>query len=191
MIASHATLHASARPLSAPRPTQGRCRRRLAPPRCSAAADQVRDISPPFRCLIELETALQIHQPLASGSLQDRHAAAAAAAPQPLARLARSTAAAAAAALLLLGPGAPASLADVTTVTAQQAVDMAKPLKQQQVNKGRIWALFVLGATALFGSTGAQPAACRLLAGCPAPDARAAAACSMQCRHGLDGLCRL
>lgn len=95
-------------------------------------------------------------QTIASYSLQGRDAAAAAAAPQPLARLATSAAAAAAAALLLLGPGAPASLADVTTVTAQQAVDMAKPLKQQKVNKGRIWALFVLGATALFGSTGAS-----------------------------------
>ena len=31
---------------------------------------------------------------------------------------------------------------------------MARPLKQQKVNKGRIWGLFILGATALFGSTG-------------------------------------
>lgn len=93
---------------------------------------------------------------------QDRHAAA----PAPLAHLARSAAAAAAAGLLLLGPGVPAGLADVTTVTAQQAVDMAKPLKEQKVNKGRIWALFVLGATALFGSTGAccrGPAVCCLI----------------------------
>lgn len=30
---------------------------------------------------------------------------------------------------------------------------MARPLKQQPVNKGRIWLLMVLGGTALFGST--------------------------------------
>jgi hypothetical protein len=48
----------------------------------------------------------------------------------------------------------PPSLAEITTVTAQQATEMAKPLKQQEVKKGRVWALFVLGATALFGSTG-------------------------------------
>ena len=52
-MASHAALHASARPLSAPRRTQGRCRRRLAPPRCSAAADQVRDTSFPSQFLIQ------------------------------------------------------------------------------------------------------------------------------------------
>lgn len=74
--------------------------------------------------------------------------------PLPLQRLARSAAAVAAAGLLLAGT-APASLADITTVTAQQAIDQARPLPQQNVNKGRIWMLFVLGATALFGSTGA------------------------------------
>jgi hypothetical protein len=67
--------------------------------------------------------------------------------------LARSAAAAALSCLLLLG-SAPPSQADISTVTPQEATEMARPLKQQKVNKGRIWGLFILGATALFGSTG-------------------------------------
>lgn len=57
----------------------------------------------------------------------------------------------------------PPSLAEITTVTAQQATEMAKPLKQQEVKKGRVWALFVLGATALFGSTGWWSENCSLM----------------------------
>ncbi|KAL4434196.1 hypothetical protein ABPG75_000637 [Micractinium tetrahymenae] len=73
----------------------------------------------------------------------------------PLPALARSLTAAAAALLLAGAPAAlpPPTAAELSTITAQQATEMAKPLKQQKVNKGRIWALFVLGATALFGST--------------------------------------
>lgn len=73
--------------------------------------------------------------------------------PTALQLLARSLTAATAAALLFVS-AAPPSSAEITTVTPQQATEMAKPLKQQEVKKGRIWALFVLGATALFGSTG-------------------------------------
>ncbi|PSC73418.1 ATP-binding cassette sub-family D member 4 [Micractinium conductrix] len=78
--------------------------------------------------------------------------------PQPLPllpRLARGVTAAAAAALLLAGgPVAPPpAAAELATVTAQQAVDSAKPLKVQEFNKGRIWLLAVLGATSLFGTT--------------------------------------
>ena len=70
-------------------------------------------------------------------------------------QLLAGTAAAVAASGLLLFSAVPASLADITTVTPQEATQMAKPLKRQEVKKGRIWTLFVLGATALFGSTGA------------------------------------
>ena len=165
MMASPAARQAPRRPSLAARSTpSGRCRRlAAAPPRCSASEQQVRGGSafstmPP--CATPPCTAPALtpapRSPLAP---QDRHAAT----PPPLARLARSAAAAAAAGLLLMGPGVPAGLADVTTVTAQQAVDMAKPLKEQKVNKNRIWALFVLGATALFGSTGA---CCAPLRGC-------------------------
>ncbi|KAL4420966.1 hypothetical protein ABPG77_004595 [Micractinium sp. CCAP 211/92] len=73
----------------------------------------------------------------------------------PLPSLARSLTAAAAALLLAGMPAVlpPPAAAELSTITAQQATEMAKPLKQQKVNKGRIWALFVLGATALFGTT--------------------------------------
>lgn len=37
------------------------------------------------------------------------------------------------------------------TVAPQDATSFAKPLKSQPVNKSRIWGLFLLGATALFG----------------------------------------
>lgn len=74
----------------------------------------------------------------------------------PVPALARGLTAAAAALLLASAPAAlpPPASAELSTITAQQATEMAKPLKQQKVNKGRIWALFVLGATALFGTTG-------------------------------------
>ncbi len=74
----------------------------------------------------------------------------------PVPALARSLTAAAAALLLAGMPAVlpPPAAAELSTITAQQATEMAKPLKQQKVNKGRIWALFVLGATALFGTTG-------------------------------------
>jgi hypothetical protein len=65
----------------------------------------------------------------------------------PPALLAKLTAAAAAA-LLLATP----ALADVSTLTAEEAVAAAKPLPAQQVNKGQIWLVFALGASALFGS---------------------------------------
>ena len=45
------------------------------------------------------------------------------------------------------------ALADIQTVPVDQALQMAKPFKKQQVNKGRIWLLFVLGASSLFGIT--------------------------------------
>lgn len=96
--------------------------------------------------------AAQPHLPLRAAPLSSAQQAALP--PTPLQRLARSAAAAAVAGLLLAG-GPPPSLAELATVTAQQAVDSARPLKPQAVNKGRIWMLFVLGATALFGSTGA------------------------------------
>ena len=54
------------------------------------------------------------------------------------------------AAFLLAAAPAPAEL---QTVPADQLTTMAKPLKVQQVNKGRVWLLFVLGASSLFGAT--------------------------------------
>ena len=43
--------------------------------------------------------------------------------------------------------------AELTTVAANEVVTAAKPLQVQKVNKGRIWLLFVLGASSLFGAT--------------------------------------
>lgn len=54
------------------------------------------------------------------------------------------------AALLLIGSPAEAEL---MTVPANEVVTTAKPLQAQKVNKGRIWLLFVLGASTLFGAT--------------------------------------
>ncbi len=48
---------------------------------------------------------------------------------------------------------APASFAQLETVPADQVTSIAKPLKVQTVNKNRIWFLFVLGASSLFGIT--------------------------------------
>lgn len=61
-------------------------------------------------------------------------------------------AAAAFAAALLLASSAPA-YAELQTVTTDQATQMAKPLKQQKVNKGKVWMLLIFGASALFGVT--------------------------------------
>ncbi|KAI3438893.1 hypothetical protein D9Q98_001308 [Chlorella vulgaris] len=72
--------------------------------------------------------------------------------PPPAQLLARSIAAAAVSGLLLFS-AVPPSMAELVTVTPQEATEMARPLKKQQFNKGRIWGLFVLGATALFGCT--------------------------------------
>lgn len=54
------------------------------------------------------------------------------------------------AALLVINSPAQAEL---TTVPANEVVTAAKPLQVQKVNKGRIWLLFVLGASSLFGAT--------------------------------------
>jgi hypothetical protein len=54
------------------------------------------------------------------------------------------------AALLVINSPAQAEL---TTVAANEVVTAAKPLQVQKVNKGRIWLLFVLGASSLFGAT--------------------------------------
>ena len=40
---------------------------------------------------------------------------------------------------------------DLQTVAPQDATSYAKPLKAQPVKKGRIWGLFLVGATGLFG----------------------------------------
>ncbi|KAG7667753.1 hypothetical protein NADE_002608 [Nannochloris sp. 'desiccata'] len=48
---------------------------------------------------------------------------------------------------------APASFAELQTVPPDQVTSLAKPLKVQTVNKNRIWLLFVLGASSLFGIT--------------------------------------
>ena len=48
---------------------------------------------------------------------------------------------------------APASFAELQTVPPDQVTSVAKPLKVQKVNKNRIWLLFVLGASTLFGVT--------------------------------------
>lgn len=69
---------------------------------------------------------------------------------KPLQCLTSTLFSACAAALLLTCPPAHAEL---QTVPADQIVSMAKPLPQQTVNKGRIWLLFILGASALFGGT--------------------------------------
>ena len=55
------------------------------------------------------------------------------------------------AAFLLLTASPGPALAQLETVTADQATSMAKPLKVQSVNKGRIWLVLILGASALFG----------------------------------------
>ena len=48
---------------------------------------------------------------------------------------------------------APAALAELQTVPADQVTSLAKPLKVQTVNKGRVWLLFILGASSLFAIT--------------------------------------
>lgn len=72
--------------------------------------------------------------------------------PALLPRLQAGALALVATAALALGAPSPA-LAEIQTVSATEATQMAKPLKQQPVNKGRIWLLMVLGGTTLFGST--------------------------------------
>lgn len=47
----------------------------------------------------------------------------------------------------------PPALAEAQMVPAEQITSMAKPLKTQQVDKGKIWLLFILGASSLFGAT--------------------------------------
>lgn len=71
----------------------------------------------------------------------------------PAPPLASRLAGAAAAALMLAAASAGPALAELQTVTADQATSMARPLKVQEVKKGRIWLLFVLGASSLFGIT--------------------------------------
>lgn len=71
----------------------------------------------------------------------------------PTPPLASRLAGAAAAALLLAAAPAPPAFAELQTVTADQATSMARPLKVQEVKKGRIWLLFILGASSLFGVT--------------------------------------
>lgn len=38
------------------------------------------------------------------------------------------------------------------TVSPEQATASARPLPKQQVNKGKVWLIFVLGAASLFGA---------------------------------------
>jgi hypothetical protein len=64
-----------------------------------------------------------------------------------ISRLAGATAAA------IILATAPASFAELQTVPPDQVTSLAKPLKVQTVNKNRIWLLFVLGASSLFGVT--------------------------------------
>ena len=59
----------------------------------------------------------------------------------------------AAAVVLATAPLPPAAFAELQTVTADQVTTLAKPLKVQTVNKNRVWLLFVLGASSLFGVT--------------------------------------
>ncbi|WPT13376.1 hypothetical protein PSENEW3_00001217 [Picochlorum sp. SENEW3] len=47
----------------------------------------------------------------------------------------------------------PAAAAEYDSTTYEQMQSKAKPFKKQEVNKGRIWLLFVLGASSLFGVT--------------------------------------
>lgn len=58
-----------------------------------------------------------------------------------------------AAALVLATVPATAALAELQTVPADQVTSLAKPLRVQTVNKGRVWLLFILGASSLFGAT--------------------------------------
>lgn len=41
----------------------------------------------------------------------------------------------------------------VQTVSAASATTMAKPLKEQKVDKEKVWLIFILGAAGLFGGT--------------------------------------
>lgn len=45
------------------------------------------------------------------------------------------------------------SAVEYVTPSVEQMQAMAKPFKKQEVNKGRVWLLFVLGASSLFGIT--------------------------------------
>jgi len=47
----------------------------------------------------------------------------------------------------------PAAAAEYDSTTYEEIQSKAKPFKKQEVNKGRIWLLFVLGASSLFGVT--------------------------------------
>lgn len=47
----------------------------------------------------------------------------------------------------------PAAAAEYDSTTYEEMQSKAKPFKKQEVNKGRIWLLFVLGASSLFGVT--------------------------------------
>jgi hypothetical protein len=66
-----------------------------------------------------------------------------------LSSLLSKVAAAAAAALLL---AAPPALADVAAAPAEQLLASAKPMQAQSVNKGRVWLLFAMGASTLYGT---------------------------------------
>ncbi len=41
----------------------------------------------------------------------------------------------------------------VQTVSVASATSMAKPLKEQKVDKEKVWLIFILGAAGLFGGT--------------------------------------
>lgn len=56
------------------------------------------------------------------------------------------------AAALGLAPGPPDARAELQTVTLDEATAAAKPLPQQPVRTGRVWALIGLGAAGVFGA---------------------------------------
>ncbi|KAK9830417.1 hypothetical protein WJX72_011648 [[Myrmecia] bisecta] len=48
---------------------------------------------------------------------------------------------------------APASTAAIETVSASSVTEQARSLPKQQVKKGEVWLVFLLGAASLFGAT--------------------------------------
>ncbi|RMZ55280.1 hypothetical protein APUTEX25_005558 [Auxenochlorella protothecoides] len=53
---------------------------------------------------------------------------------------------------LSIHSGAPA-WAELATVPPETALQAARPLPQQPIDKGRIWFVLIVGASALFGAT--------------------------------------
>lgn len=55
--------------------------------------------------------------------------------------------------IMAIVPADVAKAAEYVSPSMEQMQAMAKPFKKQEVNKGRVWLLFVLGASSLFGIT--------------------------------------